>query len=520
MLESYYKNHNFIPFFININEVKPIGLELLNIIRDDEVLKPNINNFFQLEKIDAQILKVKNNIKNIDELIILDSMLISTYHTYMNYISNGIIDWDKFQEELKELDEKKEIIANWKKYDARKNIRELLFEAVDKNDINLAINQANYTFPKARELAATIKKYEQLALNGGYIKVPDINNSLKKGTYTPEIKTIRERLLQSNDLLENRCESHSVNKNQNNCFELFDENLFLAVKLFQRRHGLVEDGIIGKNTVRWMNIPIEKKIEKMRINLERMRWLPRTLGEKYVIVNIPDYNLRMYYEGSKTLEMAVIVGEKKHPTPIFSDNISSVVLNPYWRIPQRIVKKEIIPKLVEDPNYLAKNDIKAYENWSYKSLEYDVSSVDWSMYLNNDLIGDTKSAPMRFIQIPGENNPLGRIKFLFPNIYSVYMHDTPGKSLFKNNIRAYSHGCIRLSKPNELLKTIANEDKSFKIEDAEEVLSDIERKDLNLKKKIPVHIVYLTSWVDDEGEIQFRDDIYDYDRMQKKYIYN
>ncbi len=250
-----------------------------------------------------------------------------------------------------------------------------------------------------------------------------------------------------------------------------------------------------------------------------MRWLPRNLGGKYIIVNIPDFQLKMYNNSEKILDLAVVVGEKEHPTPIFSHKVSTIVLNPYWRIPQRIVRREIIPKLVEDSMYLVENEIKAFENWDHESMEYDVSAVDWSMYLDNELIGTSESAPMRFIQIPGEKNPLGRMKFLFPNKYSVYLHDTPTKFLFKKSSRAFSHGCIRVSQPHELLKAIAKEDKTFKYEEAQEILNDIEKKDFDLKNKIPVHIVYLTSWIDDEGNIQFRDDIYNYDKMQIKYIY-
>lgn len=522
LTRKYYKNHKYKTFFVNENGIKQLSTDLLEIIKDDQVIAPIINKYFNIEGIDSQIELLKSDSNNIQELVNLDFMLVSTYHTYMRLLSKGIIKWDEFQEDLKELDEKEEIIANWKKYSARVHIRNYLYKAVKKDDINIAINEVNYTFPKAKVLASLIKKYEDIIENGGYTKIPSVKKSLKKMNYYPEIPYLRQRLYQSGDLSSTDCFTKDIINEKGDlkdCKEFFDDELFNAVKSFQKRHGLVKDGIVGKNTIKRLNIPLEKKIEKIRINLERMRWMPRKLGEKYVLVNIPDYNLKMFKEGEKKLEMAVVVGERKHPTPIFSHKISTVVLNPYWRIPQRIVRREIIPKLVEDPTYLEKNDIKAFENWSHKSMEYDVSAVDWSMYLDNELIGTSKSAPMRFIQIPGDKNPLGRMKFLFPNKYSVYLHDTPAKSLFKNTRRAYSHGCIRLAEPHKLLETIANEDKNFKIEEVKEVLSEIEKKDLDLKKKIPVHIVYLTSWVDEDGKIQFRDDIYNYDKMQKKYIY-
>ena len=513
--KKYYKKHKYIPFWTNKNGIKEMAYVLINTIKEDAVLQPFSKNIFDLDVIEEQI-KINQNEININELMKFDIMLTSTYHQYMRYLSKGFINWEEFQKELIQFHEKNEIIANWKKYDVRKNIRNLLYKAVKKDDITIAINEVNYTFPKANELSTIVNKYEKISNNGGFIKIPKIKKSLKKGNYYPEIKTIRQRLIQSNELEDNEC----LDESTKDCFELYDEELFLAVKSFQKSHGLIEDGIIGNNTIRNLNIPIEEKIRKIRVNLERMRWMPRTLGEKYLLVNIPDYTLKMYNKGEVKLDMAVVVGEYKNPTPIFSHKMSSIVLNPYWRIPQSIVKKEIIPKLLEEPNYLEDKEIKVFENWDHESMQYDTSNMDWSMYLDNDLIGTSKEAPMRFIQIPSNTNPLGRIKFMFPNRYSVYLHDTPLKELFKNNKRAYSHGCIRLSEPQELLKTIAQEDEGINYEEAEEILSNIEKTDFDLVKKIPVHIVYLTTWIDENGKIQFRDDIYDYDKIQENILYN
>ncbi|WP_072680818.1 murein L,D-transpeptidase [Arcobacter sp. LA11] len=555
LTKKYYRNFDYSTFWVNKEGIKPMAFSLIKSIEEDEVLKPYNQKLFKLNKINETINSIQTD-ENIDlkKLLTLDIMLTSTYHEYMRYLSRGFIDWKKFQTKLKSLNEKKEIIANWKKYSVKKNIRKLLYEAVKNDNIFTAIDQVNYTFPKAKELSNLIKEYEKIAQDGGYVKIPKIKKSLKKGNYYPEIKILRQRLLQSKDLETTNCiekEEKKINLIEENlfkkepqivttqldketatveikkepdtpikdCLELYDENVFQAVKSFQKNHGLVQDGVVGRNTVSRLNISIEKKIKKMRINLERMRWMPRTLGEKYLIVNIPDYKLKMYNNGEKKLDMAVVVGEYKNPTPIFSHKMSSIVLNPYWRIPQRIVKREIIPKLVEDPNYLTDRDIKVFENWSHKSMEFDMQNVDWSMYLDNDLIGNTQQAPMRFIQIPSNQNPLGRMKFMFPNRYSVYLHDTPYKRLFKNNKRAYSHGCIRLSRPHDLLKTIAEEDSRVDYTKAKEILNDIEKTDLDLTKKIPVHIVYLTSWIDDNGKVQFRDDIYRYDRMQGNLLY-
>lgn len=522
LTRKYYKYHNYNPFFISSNGIKPMAFELLEKIKDDQVLKPILSNFIDIETVDKQISFINQNSFDISELVKLDFMLISAYHIYMRHLATGVIDWEKFEEELLKLEEENEIIAKWQKYQVHTNYRKLLYKAVKNDNINIAINSVNYTFPKVTELSSTIKKYENLKTNGGFTQIPKLTKSLRKGNYYSQIPYLRQRLYQSGDLENTDCiVENKIDKNGNilNCQDFYDENLFMAAKNFQKRHGLFEDGIVGKNTIKWLNLSIEDRIKTIRLNLERMRWMPRDLGEKYIMVNIPDFELKVYKENKNILQMAVVVGEKEHPTPIFSHRVSSVVLNPYWRIPQRIVRREIIPKLVEDSMYLVENEIKAFENWDHKSMEYDVSAVDWSMYLDNELIGTSEEAPMRFIQIPGDKNPLGRMKFLFPNKYSVYLHDTPLKSLFKKRTRAFSHGCIRVSQPHELLKMIAQEDGTFTYDEAKETLKDAEKKDLDLKDKIPVHIVYLTSWIDDEGKIQFRDDIYNYDKLQLKYLY-
>lgn len=537
LIKKYYKNYKYKTFFINEEGISNIAYELLEKIQNDPVLKPIKKDLFNINKILSQIELILSKNKDIKELVKLDFMLIGTYHSYMKTLARGAINWKAFQEKLKTINEEQEIFANWQKYTALKNIRKLLYKAVKNNDINLAIKEVNYTFPKAKELSKTIIKLEEIAKNGGYTKIPKLNRTLRKNNIYAQVKHLRQRLIQSNDLKKNICENLHQDEeivifenqvtanistntiNKVSCEEYYDNELYKAVKAFQKRHGLKADGIVGKRTIKQLNTPIKKRIETVRINLERMRWMPRTLGEKHLLINIPEFNLRYLKNQEVKLQMPVIVGEKKYPTPIFSHKISSIVLNPYWRIPQGIVKNEIIPKLVKDPSYLEKEDIKIFENWDHESTRYDTSEVDWSMYLNNDLIGTAKEAPMRFIQTPGNKNPLGKMKFMFPNRYSVYLHDTPFKELFNNRIRAFSHGCIRLSKPYKLLETIVKEESVFTYEQSQEILKDIERTDIDLSKKIPVHIIYLTSWIDENGVLQFRDDIYNYDEIQKKFIY-
>ncbi|WP_419773495.1 L,D-transpeptidase family protein [Halarcobacter sp.] len=488
------------------NQIKDIAFDLIEEIKDDKILKPFVNKIFNIKKIE-NLLEHRDHLEK-TKIIELDTLLTKTYDEYMNYLARGFINWKSFIEELEKIEEESEIKAKWSKYEVRKNNIKLLKTSIEKDDINYALKQVNYTFPYANDLEEEITRLEKIKEAGGYTTIPKILQPLKVGNFYPQIESIRQRLHESKDI-----DSLECAKIVKNCQYYFDEKLFKAVINFQKRYGLITDGVIGKNTIDKLNTSIEEKIKVLRVNLERMRWLPRNLGERYILINIPAYKLKLYEQKKVQLKMDVIVGKKKFPTPIFSHKMSEVIVNPYWKIPQTIVKNEIIPKLAKDSEYLAKENIKVFENWDVNSLEFDVSKVDWNMYVNNDLIGTPKEAPMRFIQTPGGSNPLGRVKFLFPNQYSVYLHDTPEKQYFKMREKTLSHGCIRLEKPFELFENILTINK-----DNIKIVKKLEESDYKLNKKIPIHIVYLTAWVEND-KLQFRDDIYNYDKIQSKLLF-
>ena len=561
-IKNYYKNFNNQLIWSDKNGIKDISITLLETIKNDPVLKPNIKKAFNLEKILKELTKLeKTDDKYLESMTKIDFMLTSIYDKYMRYLSKGYINWKGFKRELRKLDEKEEILADWEKFNVNKNTAKLLKEAIIQNDLSFAFNEVNYTYPKAKELASTINDFEKLSLEGGYIKLPKFKK-LTLGDTSDIVKILRERLLQSKDLKENTCDIQNditpdtisqIQREEDNLqvnaqvanavkpdtCEVYDEDLKEAVISFQKNHGLLADGIVGPTTRKYLNISVESKIAKMRLNLERMRWLPRSLGEKYLLVNIPDYRLKMYENNELKLDMKTVVGTRKNPTPIFSNEMSFIVLNPYWRIPPRIVKREIIPKLVKNPSYLDGRGIRLHENWDHNSAEFDLNSIDWSLYDENrvattnitttivngeevqteEVVEPEKGPTMRFIQIPSDKNPLGRMKFMFPNKYAVYLHDSPAKRYFNYTKRAYSHGCVRLAEPKELLKAIASRDDNLDFDKASNILEDIEKTQIGLKKKIPVHMVYLTSWVDENNNLQFRDDIYKYDKIQKRLMY-
>ena len=534
-LEEYYINNNFKPYWIDENGLKEIGISLLEKVKNDPVLKPVSTKLFRLDVINNNLNSLnKSDINYLQNLTKIDLMLTELFDRYVTYVTKGSIDWSAFEQKLSELEKEKEIKAAWDKYTLIKNPKLLLKKVVAENDLLTVLQEIDFNYPQVEKLVLAIDELEKISANGGYTKIPEFK-SLRIGDVSEFTPILRKRLFESNDL-NTTCQNSINNQNSitlnpnateeenkiienlsKNCENIFDEDLKNAVISFQNKHGLFADGIVGGQTLRFLNITAKRKIAIIRLNLERMRWLPRNLGEKYLLVNIPEYKLRLYENNNIKLNMAVIVGDTKFPTPVFSDKMSYVVLNPNWNIPDSIAKNELIPKLLKDPNYLANNGIDIYAGWNGT-----VEKVDSKEVLDSAILQDeTNLQTFRFSQNSSKANPLGKMKFMFPNKHSVYIHDTPGKSLFTYARRAFSHGCIRLSKPEELLSTIASEDKNLDITKANEILANaaITDKSIGLDKKIPIHIVYLTSWVDENGILQFRDDIYNFDKMQKELLF-
>lgn len=537
-LNDYYFTNDFKPYWVEEKGVKNIAFSLLDKIKNDPVLKPHANKLFRLDEVISTLNTLdKSNDKYFFNLAKIDFMLTELFDRYVTYLTKGSIKWSAFEEKLAELEKETEIKASWDKYSSNENPKLLLKKVIERNDLLGVLKEIDFNYPQVKELILAIDELEKVSSKGGYTKVPEFK-SLKVGDISEYLPILRKRLFESQDL-NTQCQNtintqglitNSINTNGNdvdetnpeieklstNCENIFDEDLKNAVISFQKKHGLFADGVVGLKTQKFLNISADKKISIIRLNLERMRWLPRDLGEKYLLINVPEYRLRLYENNNIVLNMAVIVGDTKFPTPIFSDKMSYIVLNPSWNIPDSIAKNEIIPKLLKDPNYLAEKGIDIYAGWNGSPEKVDSKDVIDSAILEDE----EYLRNFRFSQTSNEDNPLGRMKFMFPNKHSVYIHDTPAKSLFANSRRAYSHGCIRLSKPEELLSIIANEDKNLNIEKVNEILSSkVSEKSIGLDKKIPIHIIYLTSWVDENGVLQFREDIYNFDKIQKELLF-
>lgn len=546
ILKEYYKSNDYNAYWLDDQGAKKIALSLVDRIKNDPVFKPKINDIFKLDQVLSKLDSA--NTSDEEDFMMIDFMLTELYDKYMFYLLKGSINWKLFEDRLSLIAKETEIKAHWDRITLNRNPKDLLKKAIYEDNLLSVFNEVDFNYPHFEKLILAINDLEAISQNGGYVKIPEIK-SLRIGDKSEIVKALRARLYQSQDLVK-VCEgtvnvesiitnsiSNSITQqkeyieNSNivdildsaesienqvpnevvSCDHYFDEDLKTAVISFQKKHGLYADGIVGSLTQKFLNMSAEEKINKIRLNLERMRWLPRDLGEKYLLINIPEFRLKMIENDDIKLSMNVVVGEKKHPTPIFSDEMSYVVLNPTWNIPQSITKKEIIPKLMKDPNYLVSKGIDIYESWHPESEKMNSQDI-----IDAFILEEAGSLPnFRLKQSPSSQNPLGRMKFMFPNKHAVYLHDTPAKSLFGNARRAYSHGCIRLAQPEALLSAIGQVEKNLTPSKVDTILKDANEKSLGLNKKIPIHIVYLTSWVDEHGQLQFREDIYNYDSIQK-----
>ena len=356
-------------------------------------------------------------------------------------------------------------------------------------------------------LRQALRDYRRLATVQADTLVPS-GPTLRPGESDPRVPLLRERLAQiaqvANVLpgptssLTQTLEPAAYSPEPE---DLFDPTLEEAVMDFQKRHGLEVDGIVGKKTREALNASLAERAAQILVNLERLRWLPEDLGAHHVAVNLPDYRMRVVRDGAVVHEARVIIGTRKNRTPLFSDEITYLEFNPFWNVPRSIAGEEILPELRKDPGYLAANDFTLLSDWGEESFEIDPYGIVWDEV-------SPKSFPFRVRQGPGTHNALGLVKFMFPNRHSVYMHDTPAKSLFSKTYRAFSHGCIRVQHPDEFAKVLLD----WSDEELDEVMGQSDRRIVSLKTPIPVHLTYMTAWLADDGTVQFREDLYGNDK--------
>lgn len=370
------------------------------------------------------------------------------------------------------------------------NYSDLLTNAVEQGEIrrNLEKLYPNFTiYKRGREVIRALdEKSKSDSLTWKPVK---IDKTIKVGESNNSIPTIRERLQFWGYM------GHFDSDDP----KVYDSSLFIGVQEFQRKNGMEPDGALGKNTLAGINNSPTDLINRAVVNMERLRWLPDTVKEaEIILVNIANYRLDYINKLDTIFSSKVIVGQRYHASPIFSAPMSYIVFSPYWNIPNSIARNEIIPAVRKNSNYLSQKNMEVV---TFSGQHVDPSTINWS----------AKTFPYMIRQRPGGSNSLGLVKFMFPNKYSVYIHDTPSRSLFDREDRALSHGCIRLQNPAEFAKILLSDMPGWTEEKIQEAMNRKSELIVNLNRKIPVVLVYLTFWADSKGQANFRQDIYNRD---------
>ncbi len=319
-------------------------------------------------------------------------------------------------------------------------------------------------------------------------------SKLELGMEGDRVAEVRSRLRASGDLSADAAEDR-----------VFDAPLAEAVRRFQRRHGLDPDGVVGAGTVTQMNVPAGERARQLQTNLERWRWLPNDLGQRHIEVNIAGFEVRVVENGRVVQLHRAIVGRQYRQTPIFSGTMTYLVLSPYWHVPPTIAAVDKLPILRSDPGSLTAQGIVVLDQMTNEPV--DPATVDWSQITGAEL-----NRLYRLRQDPGPYNALGAVKFMFPNQYNVYLHDTPSRELFERTSRDFSSGCIRIDRPLDLAEYLLADQPEWTRARIDSVAAGGVERVVRLNRGVPVHLLYWTAWVDDDGTLNFRPDIYGRDQ--------
>jgi murein L,D-transpeptidase YcbB/YkuD len=503
LVQEYYLKNGYKTIWIDDEfSLNPNFFNMISMIKNayEEALNPQRYHLSEVSNV-LNLIKQNTLSKSERNLIVikLDILMTDAFFSLMKDLNEGIVPFSEFNSFLVKKSEQNDIDYKWEEIKKDKNYIKK-FESFLENNQELSLS----TIASNNEMYIALKeayfKYQRIADEGGWEKIPNVG-TLKKGKRSRAVPILARRLYLSGDLLD----YDPSNKR-------FTQEIKDGLKHFQKRNGIWASGVMNSTTRKALNISVEKRLKKIRLNFERSRWEKSSFGDEYIMVNIPEFRMRFIRNLQEDVSMRVVVGKKENPTPIFSSKMSYVVINPYWKVPNSIAVKELIPKIQEDPDYLDHRDYKTYSSWGKDKKVLDSFDIDWYQYDENSKL------PFCFVKEPGSRNPLGNVKFMFPNRYAVYMHDTPQKKYFKKSVRAFSHGCIRLAEPRKLLEFVSNNYMMTPFSEVKSFQKTGENKSMKLDKKIPVYVRYYTTTVNPDGGVRFFNDIYGYDRMQLKLI--
>jgi murein L,D-transpeptidase YcbB/YkuD len=483
LLTHFYEERDFQPAWFSDNGPLWIADSMIKSVHEAEFEGLNPKDY-HAPILDSLLDKIQMDVKlklpvNISQLMNLEILLTDAFLLYANHLLAGRINPETIEPEWLTERPETDLTAILNQALASRKIKQTLFGLLP-------------DMPCYSRLRAEMAKYKSIAMKGGWPIVPS-GMTMKKGERGYRVAALSARLISSGDLKQRSLQAISV----------FDDTLEMAIRKFQFDNGLKVDGEVGPGTIDFLNKPALDFVRKIAVNMERWRWLSRDLGERYIMVNIAAFSLDVVENGKTIFNMPVVVGKDYRQTPVFSGTMTYVVLNPYWHVPPTITAEDVLPAIKKNPAYLKRKGLEVVRNWN-DQIPLDPYTIDWSAYTKDNL-------PIRFRQPPGPANALGRIKFMFPNKYDVYIHDTPHRADFERNQRAASSGCIRVSDPIHLAEYVLKGNPKWTRQAIVAALDSVKDFTVRLPQPISVHVFYCTAWVDEQGIVHFRNDIYDRD---------
>jgi murein L,D-transpeptidase YcbB/YkuD len=488
-LTMFYEKRAFQPAWITENGPSSRIDVLIQAIRraGTEGMNPLNYHLSSIESLLDEVRTVQrlNSTSALENPVDLDILLTDAFMLYGSHLLMGQINPETIDPE-------------WSANRRNADFSVVLEQAIESGQIEESLQKCMPPQPGYDRLRRALADYRTTAETGGWPIVPD-GPTLRMGDSGERVAMLRLRLLATHDLYEGPQDDRHV----------FDEPLEQAARRFQNRNGLQVDGQVGRKTISALNVPAEERVHQIELNMERWRWLPQELGQCYILVNIANFELDVIENDDTVLTMRAIVGREYRRTPVFSDNMTYVVFSPHWNVPQSIALQDIVPLVQKDPDYLSKQNTRVYQGWGTSMKELDPHTIDWSKISDQNF-------PYHFRQTSGPNNALGRIKFMFPNKFNVYLHDTPARELFAKTERNFSSGCIRIEKPIALAEFVLRGDPAWSRENIIAAIDKRTEQTVPLPKPIPVHLLYWTAWVDEEGTVHFRRDIYGRDDILRE----
>jgi murein L,D-transpeptidase YcbB/YkuD len=507
MLARFYEEREYYPAWSSEVGPQPQADALISTIQAEaarEGLQAGAYRLTKLSKLLQEVRSQETSQQALDPrtLTDLDLLLTDTFLTYGAHLSVGKSNLDVMD-------------AQWFEKRQKTDLPQALQKALSAGQLEETLKALSPQHAGYVQLRGALARYREIAAHGGWPLLPP-GFDLRPGDHDARIPTLRTRLRITGDLKGqakseiDSSEKHSKNykapKKKTSEGDEYDTILVQAVKAFQRRHGLGPDGIIGGGTFAALNVSVETRMQQLIMNMERWRALPQNLGARHIDVNIPNFTLDVVENERSILRMKVVVGKmiEKRNTPAFTAQMTHVVLNPSWYVPKSIAEEELFPLSRKNPHYFSEHKFSIRRVEVGEKHLPDPNASDGSMI-------SAKVYQYFLKQAPGPKNALGRVKFMFPNPYGIYLHDTPSRDLFNRTVRTYSHGCIRVEKPIDLAEYLLRGNTKWTRESILSTIDQQKEKTVWLPEAIPVYVQYWTAWVDADGIVQFRNDIYGYD---------